>query len=110
LRLSCHAGGSGEHAVGANEIAALPDGLARQLHRLVVVASDELGVGGDAGIDRREWIARAQPQCAAGGLVGLPPAGAIGQGKAIIALGQREIWIEGVTPTRTRPASLRNAA
>jgi hypothetical protein len=37
--------------VGADEVAALPDALARQPHRLVVVAPDELGEGGDAVID-----------------------------------------------------------
>jgi len=39
--------------------------VARQTHRLVVSCADELGVGGDAVIDRRERIARTQPQRAA---------------------------------------------
>jgi hypothetical protein len=45
--LSGHAGGGGEHAVGANEIAALSDAFARKSHRIVIVAAEELGVGGD---------------------------------------------------------------
>jgi len=51
--LSGHAGGGGEHAVGADEIAALADAFARKPHRLVIVAAEELGVGGDAAIKRR---------------------------------------------------------
>jgi hypothetical protein len=62
-------GGGGEHAVSADEIAALSDALARKAHRLVVVAPDELGVGGDPLIDRRKRIARAQPQRTARGQV-----------------------------------------
>ena len=57
--LSGHAGGGREHAVGADEIAALADALARKTHRLIVVAPDELRVGSDAVIDRRKRIARA---------------------------------------------------
>ena len=67
---------------------------ARELHRLLVFAADELGVGHHAVVDRREGIARAQAQRAVGGLVGLGPAAAIGQGEAVIALGQREVRIE----------------
>ena len=59
LGLSGQAGGRGEHAVGADEIAAFPDTLARKTHCLVVVAPDELGIGGDAVINRRERIPRA---------------------------------------------------
>ena len=80
-RVSClagHARGGGEHPVGADEIAALAQRLARQPHRLVIIASEELGVGGDADIDRRKRIARAQSQRAAGGLVALLPAAAVG--------------------------------
>ena len=57
-----HARRGRQHPVGADEIAALSDSLARQPDRLLVVASNELGVGGDAVIDCRERIARAQPQ------------------------------------------------
>jgi hypothetical protein len=60
--LSGHARRGRQHPVGADEIAALSDSLARQPDRLLVVASNELGVGGDAVIDCRERIARAQPQ------------------------------------------------
>src|SRR5262249_31169413 len=57
-----HAGGSGEHPVRADEIAAQPDALAREAHRLVVIAPDELGVSSDSVVERRERIARAQTQ------------------------------------------------
>jgi hypothetical protein len=36
----------------SDEIDPLTDGLARQPHRLVVIARDELRVGGNAGKDR----------------------------------------------------------
>ena len=65
IGLSGHAGGGRQHPMGADEIAALPDAFARQPHRLVVIAPDELGIGGDAAIKRRKRIARAQPQRAA---------------------------------------------
>ena len=70
-----HAGGSGQHAVGADEIAALTDRLARQPHRLIIIASDELGVGGDAAIDRRKRIARTQPQTRGARPARPPPSG-----------------------------------
>ena len=60
--LSSHAGGRREHPMGADEVAALPDAFARQSNGLVVIAPDELRVGGDAAKNRRKWIARAQPQ------------------------------------------------
>ena len=37
-----HAGGRGQHPVTADEVAALPDALAAQAYRLVVVAPDKL--------------------------------------------------------------------
>ena len=80
--------------MGADEITTLTYRLARQAHRLLIISSDELGVGGNAAIDRRERVARAQPPRAASGLIGVLPAAAVGQDEAIIALGQREIWIE----------------
>jgi hypothetical protein len=46
--------------MSADEIGALPNALAGEPHRLVVMAPDELGVGADATINRRERIARAQ--------------------------------------------------
>jgi len=79
-----HAGGRGQHPVRADEIGPLTDGLARQPHRLVVIARDELRIGGNARKYRREWVARAQAQCTAGRPVGLLPAA----GKAIKALSQ----------------------
>jgi hypothetical protein len=39
--------------VGANEIAALSNAFARKPHRIVMVAIEELGVGGDPVIKRR---------------------------------------------------------
>ena len=86
-----HAGGGRQHPVGADEIAAQPDALARKPHRLVVVAADVLGIGDDAVKNRRERIARAQPQRAARGQVGFFPAPAIRQREAVIALRQREV-------------------
>ena len=58
VHLTRHGGGRGEHAVGADEVVALTDALARQPDRLVVIAFDERGVGGHAVVDRRERIAR----------------------------------------------------
>src|SRR6266571_1648118 len=46
------AGGHRQYPVGAAEIAALTDRLARKGHSLVVVSSDKLGVGGHSVIDR----------------------------------------------------------
>src|SRR5947209_12546379 len=85
--LSGHDPGGGEHAVAAAEIASLTDGLARQPHRLIVIASNELRVCGDAHIDGREWIARAQAERAADRPIGVLKAAGIGQSKSIIALG-----------------------
>ena len=72
--LSGHAGGGGQDAVGADEIAALPEGFAGKTHGRVVVAPDKLSVGSDAAIDRRKRIARAQPQRALSGEVVIRPA------------------------------------
>ena len=46
--------------MAADKIGALAHGLTRKLHRLVVVAADELRVSGDAVVDRQKRIARAQ--------------------------------------------------
>ena len=54
-----HAGGGGQHPMGAGEIAAKTNGGARQLDRLLVIASDVLGEAGRAIIERQERIARA---------------------------------------------------
>ena len=62
IGLPNHAGGRREHAMGADEVAALPDAFARQSNGLIVIVPDELRVGGDAAKNCREWIARAQPQ------------------------------------------------
>src|SRR5437773_2204368 len=48
LRLAGHAGGHRQYPVGAAEIAALTDRLARKSDSLLVVSSDKLRVGGDS--------------------------------------------------------------
>ena len=57
--LAGHAGCDRQHPIGAGEIAALPGRLARQRNRFLIVPSDELGIGGNAVIDRGRGIARA---------------------------------------------------
>ncbi len=47
-----------QHAVGADEIAALAQRFAGEADRLDVVAADILAIGGDAAIDRGTGIAR----------------------------------------------------
>jgi hypothetical protein len=56
------ASGGSEHAVGADEITALPNSIVGKSHCLVVVPTEELRVGSDAAVHRRKRIARAQPQ------------------------------------------------
>ena len=75
-----HASRSGEDPVRADEIGTFADALSRQPHRLIVIASDELPVGGDAMIDRRKRVARAQPQRATRGRDAFLPTPAIGKG------------------------------
>ena len=60
LDLTRHRSGGSEHPVGGGEVGALTDRLAREPYRLVIIASDELGVGGDAATDRGERGSRAQ--------------------------------------------------
>ncbi len=62
ILLSRHARGGGQHAMCADEVAALAQRLARQPDRFVIVPAQKLGVGGDAVIDRRIRIAWAQSQ------------------------------------------------
>ena len=59
-----HASGSGENPVRADEIGALANALSRELHRLIVVASDELSAVGVVHNHRRGERGRAdlQPQ------------------------------------------------
>jgi len=78
LGLAGHAGRRGQHPMRADKIGALADTLARQPHRLVVVASDELRISGDAMIDRQKRITRAQAQGAACRLSGFLPARTVG--------------------------------
>src|SRR5712664_2189504 len=60
LGLAGHAGGHRQYPVGAGEIAALTDRLARKSDSLLVVSSDKLRVSGDAVVDRGRGVARAQ--------------------------------------------------
>src|SRR6185437_12824758 len=92
--LSGHAGGSGQHSMCADKIAALAESLARKTHRLLVVPPDELSIGCDAVVNRRERIARTQSDRTAGGFVCLLPAPAIGQRQTVITLRKRKIRIE----------------
>ena len=57
VRAAGHAEGSRQHAVGADEIGALPQPFARQADRLRVIPADILTIGGDAAIDRGKGIA-----------------------------------------------------
>jgi hypothetical protein len=59
---SRHRRGGRLHAVGVDEIRALPDAFACETHRLFVVAPDELGKRGDAAIKLCERIERARAQ------------------------------------------------
>src|ERR1035438_2815192 len=94
VALARHAGSGCEHTVRADEVATLPDAFARQPHRFGVVAPNELSIRGNAKINRRKWIARAQTQSAARGQIAFLPTAAIRQCQAIIALRQREVRIE----------------
>jgi hypothetical protein len=80
--------------MAADEVGLQAQALARQADRLVVVAADELRVGGDAAIDRCAGVARAQPERPARREVAVFPTAAIGQRQPIEALGQREAGIE----------------
>src|SRR5208282_4244389 len=78
----------------ADKIGALADALARQPRRLVVIASEELSVGGDSVMDSQKRIARAQPHRPTRGQGAFLPAPAVAHSQSIIPLRQREIWIE----------------
>ena len=74
---SGHPRGGGQHTMPTDEIAALPNRFVRQTDGLVVVVTNELGVGGYAIIKRREWISWAEPQRPAHGQVAFFPTSAI---------------------------------
>jgi hypothetical protein len=61
----------------ADEIAALSDSYVRQADGFIVVMADELGVGGNAIIKRRERIAWTEPQRATRGQIAFFPAPSI---------------------------------
>jgi hypothetical protein len=88
------AGRGGQHPMPADKIGALAHGLTRKLHRLVVVAADELRVSGDAIVDRQKRIARAQAQGAARRQSCFLPAPAVGESETVVALSKREVRIE----------------
>src|SRR5262245_19545946 len=66
LDLARHTRRSGQYAVGGDEVGALTDRFARKPHRVVLVASEQLGTSGYTSDDRGERITRAQSQCTAG--------------------------------------------
>jgi hypothetical protein len=70
------------------------DALARKAHRRLIVASDELRIGGDAAVDGGERVAGAQPLRTTGSLGAFLPAPNVSEHQAIIAVRQREIRIE----------------
>src|ERR1700681_2142175 len=53
---SGHPGRCSQHPMRADKIIALPERFATQANRFLIIAANELGVGDDAAIDRREWI------------------------------------------------------
>ena len=89
-----HGGGNGEPAVAPNVIGAKTNAHARQPHRLLIVAPEEVSVGRDAIVHSRKRITRAQPQRPSGGRVGILPAAAKSEREAVHALRQSEIRIE----------------
>ena len=54
--LAGHPGGRGEHAVGPTKSKPAGESVARQPHRLVVIATEEFRVGGNAVVNCRERI------------------------------------------------------
>src|SRR3954469_20357978 len=65
---SRHCRSDGEEAVASHVIATKANGRARKTDGLIIVAANELGVGSNAIIKRRERVAWAHAQSAAGGL------------------------------------------
>src|SRR5436190_3340137 len=82
LGLPGHAGGHRQYPVGAGEIAALTDRLARQGDSLLVVSSDKLRIGGDSVINRGRRVARAQSNGTLRGFMGFLPTPTVGQCEA----------------------------
>ena len=74
--LARHARSGRQHPVCADKIAAQPNALAREPHRFLVIAPDELGIRSDAVVDRRERVALAQAQRATGS--SRPPLASLG--------------------------------
>jgi hypothetical protein len=71
--VSCHGGGGRERAVARGHVGALTDAFAREPYRLLVIAPNEFGVGGNRVIDRGEWVTQAEAQRVAGRLGSLLP-------------------------------------
>src|SRR3984957_10327560 len=89
-----HAGGGSQYPMTADEVAALPDALGCEAYRLVIIAPDEVRIGGDAAKNCREGVARAQSQRPLRRHAGLLPTTAVRQGQAVVTLGKRKIGIE----------------
>src|SRR5262249_53550438 len=92
--VSGHRGGRSQDAMATDEVAALPQCLACKADRLVIVAAGELGIGGDAVIQCREGIARAEPQRPAYSKVSFLPASRIAQRQSVEGLCKRKIRVE----------------
>ena len=73
---------------------ALADTCVRQPDRLVVIAFDVCGIGGNPVEDRREGIARTEPQRAACGFAAFAKAPGPGLHQAIIPVRHGEVRIE----------------
>jgi hypothetical protein len=89
-----HARGCDQHAVGAAEIRAKPDGGLCRADRLLVFAADIVGERRRAVDRREERIARTQAQRALGGCGGFLPAPGKCECGGIIVLGMRKARIE----------------
>src|SRR5271166_3910130 len=94
LVISGHGGSGCQDTMSADEVAALTQRLARKADRLVVVAADELGIGRDAEIQRRGWIARAEPQRAADRQISFRPPSGIAESCAVEGLRKGKVRIE----------------
>src|SRR5215471_3064500 len=60
LEVTRHGGRRSQLAVVTNKVGTLTDALARQAHRLIVIAADEFRIGANTVEDRGERITRAQ--------------------------------------------------
>ena len=77
-----------------DEIGALTQRVTGEAHGLLVTVSKKPGVGRNSHVEGRIGIARTEAQRAAGCLVAVLPAPAVGQRQAVVALSQCEVRIE----------------